>query len=173
MKAIHPDRIELLYGNHDHSYLNKERCSGYQWQNQLIYEEVLKEAKDKGWLKPVYIHDDIIFSHAGVSSYWLKEVAQLAHPQDITWENVPLNKFNFNELTGYNPFGDTPSQNPIWIRPVSLLKYPIDGYRQVVGHTQMKVPVNRDKVWFNDMMPKYYIIVEDGNIEFEENKLEV
>ena len=53
------------------------------------------------------------------------------------------------------------------------LLYPIDGYRQIVGHTQMNVPVNRDKVWFNDMMPKYYIIVEDGNIEFKENKLEV
>lgn len=173
MKATHPDKVELLYGNHDHSYLNKEMCSGYKWQNQLIYEEVLKGAKDKGWLKPVYIHDDIIFSHAGVSSYWLKEVAQLAHPQDITWENVPLDKFNFNGLTGYNSFGDTPSQSPIWIRPTSLLQYPIDGYRQVVGHTHMRAPVNRDGVWFNDMMPKYYIIIEDGNIEFKENKYEI
>lgn len=37
----------------------------------------------------------------------------------------------------------------------------------------MKVPVNRDGVRFNDMMPKYYIIIEDGNIEFKENKYEI
>lgn len=173
MKGTHPDTVELLYGNHDHSYLNKEKCSGYKWQNQLIYEEVLKEAKDKGYLKPVLVLDDIIFSHAGVSSYWLKEVAGLDKPEEITFDTVPLDRFNFNYLTGYDVFGDTPSQSPIWIRPMSLLQFKVEGYRQVVGHTQMKKPVSRDGVWFNDMMPSHYIIIEDGEITFKENKYEV
>lgn len=165
----YPGVVELLYGNHDHSYLNKEKCSGYKWQNQLIYEEILKEAKDEGYLKPVLVVDDIIFSHAGVSSYWLKEVAGLDKPEEITFDTVPLDKFNFNYLTGDNVFGDTPSQSPIWIRPQSLIQYKIEGYRQIVGHTQMRRPVNREGIWFNDMMPSHYIIVEDGKIEFKSN----
>lgn len=172
LKSATPDKVELLYGNHDHSYLNKEKCSGYKWQNQLIYEEVLKEAKDKDYLKPVLVLDDIIYSHAGVSSYWLKEVAKLEKPEDITFDTVPLTLFDFNTITGYNVFGDTPSQSPIWIRPLSLIQYKIEGYRQIVGHTQMKRTVNRDGIWFNDMMPSYYIIVEDGEIIFKENKYE-
>lgn len=171
MKGTHPDKVEILYGNHDHSYLNKEQCSGYKWQNQLLYEEVLKEAKDKGWLKPVFIHDNIIFSHAGVSEYWLKEVACLAKPEDISFDTVPLDLFNFNTIKGYDPYGDTISQSPIWIRPWSLLQSAVEGYRQVVGHTHMKAPTSKDGIWFNDMLPSHYIIIDNDEIKFKENEI--
>lgn len=172
LKETNPEKVELLYGNHDHSYLNREKCSGYKEQNQLVYEKLFREAKDKGYLKPVLVIDDIIFSHAGVSSYWLKEVAKLDKPEDITFDTVSLDLFDFNILTGYNPYGDTPSQSPIWIRPFSLLSYPIKGYRQIVGHTHFKNPRSKNGVWFNDAMPRYYIIIEDGNIKFKENNYE-
>ena len=171
VKEAHPDKVELLYGNHDHSYLNNEHCSGYQWRNQHEYEKILKETKDKGWLKPVYVLDDIIFSHAGVSSYWLKEVARLDKPEDISFETVPLDLFDFNTLTGFNPYGNTKSQSPIWIRPNALYGSPVEGYRQIVGHTHTKEPYSKDWLFLNDLMPKYYIIIEDGKIIYKESKI--
>jgi hypothetical protein len=42
------------------------------------------------------------------------------------------NILNFN---GRNPFGDDITQSPIWIRPKSLERQPLDGYSQIVGHT--------------------------------------
>lgn len=170
LKKENPDKVIILYGNHDHSYLNKEMCSGYKIQNQIIYEEVLKEAYNNRYIQPIYIENNIIFSHAGVSKYWLSKVAELNNPEHITFENVSLDKFNFNYITGYNPYGDTISQSPIWIRPRSLLKDKIEGYRQIVGHTHMKEPYIENDIWFNDLLPNYFIIIEDNNINFKKIK---
>ena len=172
LKKSHSDKVELLYGNHDHSYLNKEKCSGYSSENQVIYEELLKEAMDKRYLNPIYVYDDIIFSHAGVSSYWLKEVAKLNKPEDISFDTVPLDLFDFNTITGHNPYGNTISQSPIWIRPYSLYQNPIEGYRQIVGHTHIREAFNIEWLYLNDLMPNYYIIVEDGNIKYKKNEIE-
>jgi hypothetical protein len=94
---------------------------------------------------------------------------------DITFDKIeefPLGMscLDWNMIKGYDGYGDTISQSPLWIRPHSLLKCKVDGYRQVVGHTHLRTPVEQDGIWFNDQMPEYYVVVEDGEISFKELK---
>ena len=164
------DKCRLCYGNHDHSYWNSERCSGYNWHGRHLYMPLLEDMFRENMLDLIYIQDDIIFSHAGVSDYWLKKVTMLDDVREINFDSVTLDSLDWNMLTGYDGYGNTISQSPIWIRPQSLLKSKVDGYRQIVGHTNMGTPVDEQGLYFNDLLPDYYIIVEDGNIGFVENK---
>jgi hypothetical protein len=165
------DKCKLLYGNHDHSYWNAERCSGYKFHAVSMYMPLLEDAFKESLIDLIHIEGDIIFSHAGVSEYWLKKVAMLESVHDINFNTiVNLDILNWNMMTGYDGYGNTISQSPIWIRPQSLLKSKVDGYRQIVGHTNMGTPVDEQGLYFNDLLPDYYIIVEDGDIKFVENK---
>lgn len=164
-------RCVLLYGNHDHSYWNAERCSGYKFHSATDYCRIFKPLIEEGLMEIVHIEGDIIMSHAGVSEYWLKEVAGLESPHDITFEklndtNAGLDLLNWNMFTGYDGYGNTISQSPIWIRPQALLNCPLKGWRQIVGHTHLDKCVTLDGIWFNDKLPEAYIVIEDGDIEF-------
>lgn len=164
------DKCRLCYGNHDHSYWNSERCSGYNWHGRHLYMPLLEDMFKENMLDLIYVQDDIIFSHAGVSDYWLKKVAILDDVSEVNFDSVTLDSLDWNMLTGYDGYGNTISQSPIWIRPQSLLKSKVDGYRQIVGHTNMGTPVDEQGLYFNDLLPEYYIIVEDGNISFVKNE---
>ena len=165
-KSATPDKVVLLYGNHDHSYYCSERCSGYNPEYADRISEIIKEADQLSYLQAVYIQDDIIMSHAGVSQYWLQNIAQLNSPSDITLKDLTI--FNFNYAAGVDYYGDTISQSPIWIRPGSLIKDAVPSIRQIVGHTSFICPVVHDnRLYFNDLLPFYYIIVEDGNITYK------
>lgn len=164
------DKCRLCYGNHDHSYWNSERCSGYKFHAVSLYMPLLEDMFKENMFDLVYTQDDIIFSHAGVSDYWLKKVTMLDDVREVNFDSVLLDSLNWNMLTGYDGYGNTISQSPIWIRPQSLLKSKVDGYRQIVGHTNMRTPVEEQGLYFNDLLPEYYIIVEDCDINFVKNK---
>lgn len=164
------DKCRICYGNHDHSYWNDERCSGYNWHGRHLYMPLLEDMFKENMIDLVYIQDDIIFSHAGVSDYWLKKVTMLDSVDEINFDSVTLDSLNWNMLTGYDGYGNTISQSPIWIRPQSLLKSKVDNYRQIVGHTNMGMPVEEQGLYFNDLLPEYYIVVDDGDVKFVENK---
>lgn len=174
-KEKYGDKLIVIYGNHDHSYLEREKCSGWNPITDKLCTPILKEMKDKGMFHLSFIYDDIIATHAGISKYWLKEVAFLTEPQYVKFGNFPTCYLDWNCIKGYNGYGDTISQSPIWIRPASLLQDKIDGYRQIVGHTKLKMPYNKDGIWFNDQMPEYYIIYDSNKpyeeqIEFKKNE---
>lgn len=165
-KSDSPDKVVMLYGNHDHSYYCGERCSGYNPEYADKISEVLKEADQLSYLQAVYVQDDIIMSHAGVSKYWLQNIACLESPTEITLKDLSI--FNFNYATGVDYYGDTVSQSPIWIRTKSLVSNPLEGYKQIVGHTPYLKPiVFNDTIYCNDLMPIYYIMVENGDIVYK------
>jgi hypothetical protein len=174
-KEVLKDKMVLIYGNHDHSYYYGEKCSGWNIVGQHMYCPLLQDMMNENMFELIHIQDDILLSHAGVSTYWLTKVVGLSDVKDATIEylkGLPLefDALNWNMLTGYNGYGDTISQSPIWIRPHSLLKDKLDGYRQIVGHTHFRTPVEQGGIWFNDMMPHHYIVIEDNEIKFVENK---
>ena len=138
--------VIMLYGNHDHHYMGVgETYSGYQPSKQFDFNYVLREAMSKGHIQLAHSVDDLLFTHAGVSSVWLEE-----HLPETTMETLVQdlndllkyqpNAFNF---TGFDPYGNSRQSGPIWIRIDALLKSnknkPIKKtFRQVVGHTQVK-----------------------------------
>lgn len=165
-KSDSPDKVVILYGNHDHSYYCGERCSGYNPEYADRISEVIKEADQLSYLQAVYVQDDVIMSHAGVSKYWLQNIACKESPSEITLEDPSI--FDFNYVTGVDYYGDTISQSPIWIRPKSLVSNALEDYRQIVGHTPyLKPVVFNDRIYCNDLMPLYYIMMEDGDIIYK------
>lgn len=172
--------VVLLYGNHDHHYMNVgETYSGYQSGKQFDFEYVLRPAVRSGKIQLAYVLDDILLTHAGVSSVWLNE-----HLPETTMETLvqDLNDlliyrpsaFNF---AGFDPYGNSKDSSPIWIRINALLKsnknMPIKKtFRQMVGHTQVeKIDLENyakflgERYFMIDALPAGQYIVYDGTIK--------
>lgn len=161
------DKVILLRGNHDIQHLDYywAQCSGY---NPIVTKGML-EMKDRflklsQWL---YIYNNIVFSHAGVSQVWM-DANNIKSIEDI-------NKLEPSEIFGFTPdsmfdcYGDSVTQPPTWIRPTSLYRCNVKGYTQVVGHTPVKKiidiyksTVNNEHIWLCDNLAnKEYLIIED------------
>jgi predicted MPP superfamily phosphohydrolase len=141
--------VILLIGNHDtHYFTSIGNCgiSGYQGIGKLMIEPVIEANKEH--LQMAYQMDELLFTHAGVSSVFMNDVFGV---DGWKVENIAN---DLNELFKYKPntfrfvqppfsysdsSGDNVYQTPIWIRPRSLMKANSDTLRkkiiQVVGHT--------------------------------------
>ena len=94
-----------------------------------------------------YQLDKYLFSHAGISTVWLKNVGY-DNTQSIVefindlWHHKPR-AFDFAD-NGYghsDPYGNDTYQTPLWIRPRSLMRAAVSlkkQYVQIVGHTAVK-----------------------------------
>ena len=161
MKENHkdPNKFILLIGNHDFHYIfNGEYYSGYKIETQQLCGNILKSAviEDKDII-PIYVDNNIIFSHAGVTNTWmtlhnlkLEDVNKIDSMRD-------LHKFRF---TGWNMYGDDPKNSPIWVRPNSLISDMYGDYKQIVGHTHTYTPLTDLNFIAIDTMPNYYIVQE-------------
>lgn len=170
------DSIILLRGNHDVQHLGYSwsECSGW---DEKVYQKMIP-LKDRylelsQW---VYIDEEIhtIFSHAGVSTMWIEQIAKI----DSVYE---INDLSPSEIFGFTPckmsdyYGISPTQPPTWIRPQALIEYMPEGWIQVVGHTPVKKLCNvsmevREKynivcpdLWCCDALDnEEYLVIEDG-----------
>ena len=130
-KKKHPDKVCLCWSNHAVSYFLNERCSGYQWEHALLINQYY--CKNKDFFKAVFIFDNWIFSHAGISKYWFKATAckSLKDINQLFNERV-----DFFRWVGPDSYGNNLNEGPFWIRPPSLLESAYNGYNQVIGHTE-------------------------------------
>lgn len=171
----------LLRGNHDMQHLaySWAECSGYfphvaQWMVG-IKDRFLRLTQ---W---VYIQDDLVFSHAGITDQFWKYL-NLGEP---TKDNIlkinelepsPLFGFTLNRFGDY--YGDSPTQPLTWVRPITLMEHNI-GWKQVVGHTRVKTPgeltqqlrgngwITIPELWVIDSLPYWYMVIEDGQKRME------
>ena len=145
-KKSYPGKVDLCWANHDTSYYLDERCSGYQFDYEIDIKEFFK--KNKNQLEVVYIYDEWIFSHAGVSAKWMS-CAGIKTVEEINmlFKENP----NYFRWVGPDGFGNNPNEGPLWIRPESLITNAVKNYNQVVGHTELpdgpKV-INKNKLKF-------------------------
>lgn len=133
-KKKYPEKVCLCWANHDISYYLDERCSGYQYDHAIDIEEVFKAFKNL--FEVVYIFDNWIFSHAGVSNIWLKNCGIKDDPNKIN--QLFKEKPNFFRWVGPSGDGDNIEEGPLWIRPKALQLSAIEGYDFVIGHTEFK-----------------------------------
>ena len=139
-------RIHLCLGNHDFQYLRgldrSEHYSGFQAYGRFDIQEALEGNIDL--LKIVYQSEDYLISHAGISKTFLKSLC-LENPLDI---NARFIEYRMSlAFCGYNRYGDDVTQGPLWIRPASLSKDKLDGYKQIVGHTKvLDIAISEDLV---------------------------
>ena len=131
LKKSRPD-VTLLIGNHDTHYLGiGEQYSGYQFGARPNIEQILKENREH--LQWCHSIQDYLFTHAGVTKTWCEN-----HEVDLdnvvdSINGLDVRRFAF---AGWDRYGDSVVSGPTWVRPASLRKDKIDGWKQVVGHTR-------------------------------------
>lgn len=175
-KAENPDKVILLRGNHDLQHLGYywAECSGlFRGVLNWLAEPHMKQ-RFLDLTQWIYIYDNIVFSHAGISETWWSNVKE-KHPEVIDLEDI--NKLEPSEtfaFTADHPFGDyygtSKTQPCTWIRPQTLARDCIKNYTQVVGHTRPVKMVDAWKevkyhnhLWLCDCLPNEYLVIEDNN----------
>lgn len=179
-KSENTDKVILLRGNHDMQHLGYSwaECSGLNrqvlnwmssWENKKRFEE------NTQW---IYIIDDIIFSHAGISSEWIKQSGlELENINNINSDE----RFAFTPDSFYDMCGESCTQPCTWIRPGTLIHYPYGNYHQIVGHTPIdinicfkqgkhKMPVQMDNnkyLYLCDMLPNGWLVMEGNNLIYK------
>ncbi len=170
-KKANMGKVDLLFGNHDYHYLrcSDEDYSGYQRFAATDISIELHKALEEDLLKMCVIHDNYMFTHAGVTKTWLSNTG---------YDNTePIDTY-INDLFKYKPtafrftpgrtkcfFGGDVTQPPTWVRQEALLTDMVDGYIQVVGHTgQDTITTIDDKLVLIDTIgqPREYLIIIDG-----------
>lgn len=177
-KENNPNNVILLRGNHDLESL------GYYWAECYpntghIVKDYMRYNKERflnntQW---VYLYKNICFSHAGVSSIWMKQnnLTRLEEINDLE----PSEKFAFTPCKMSDYSGISVTQPPVWIRPYTLIDCAYKGYIYVIGHTNTG-PLRNYKdeyikagfykqqeldkladIWCCDTLPKEYLIIEN------------
>ena len=172
--------VILLIGNHDFHYypgIYDIQYTGYQTGGSFNITSLIDY--NKNHLQIAYKLDNILFTHAGVSSRFMNDVFGENEWNVNNIDNDLNDLFKYKPLVyhfyGREPYGDDIEQTPIWIRPRSLMKSNKKTLRkqliQVVGHTVVnqidkKGKATGGKYYFIDCLPtsKEYLIINDGII---------
>ena len=190
-KEENSDKVVLLRGNHDIQHLGYywARCSGL---DPKVRNYMAKESFREYFLKLtqwIYVDENLktIFSHAGVSARWLRDVEEYivrtrgSQYDDGTVDQEVLlgliNTIEPSELFGFTPdspcdyYGDSVTQPITWIRPTSLCRCNISRWDQVVGHTPVtsdivnlkKATKENRNIWLCDALGlSKYLLIENG-----------
>lgn len=138
-KKANPDKVVLLFGNHDYHYLKgvEETYSGFQMWQKTDIQELLHPAIDAGLIQMCFVWENLLFSHAGVTKTWCANNGITGDYETSINDLFRFKPLSFRFTSGKNGcnYGDDVEQSPIWVRPESLFEDMIDGYVQVVGHT--------------------------------------
>ena len=132
------DRCVFLLGNHDCSYVGSMITCRYDAQQAKEVATLLRQLP----MKPIYIQNNIIFSHAGTTQDWLRyNNIGIDDLLQFHWDDTRLNQVSAFR-GGYNKYS-----SPTWcdVREYdSSVK--LNGYYQVFGHTQLELePIITDK----------------------------
>jgi len=192
-KTTTDKEVILLIGNHDLHYfpeIGENGTSGYQARMAPTIQHLIDTNRDH--LQMAYQFDDILVTHAGVSSEWTNDILDKWKVETLADQINELFKYqpakveyrqykiiNETQVMGASGYGDETFQGPLWIRPRSLMKVNYDTLRtqirQVVGHTGQKEidiegKATGGRYYFIDTLPKQYLIVEDGVVSLGINE---
>lgn len=186
--------VVFLIGNHDYGYFegcDGTQTSGYQFKMAPSIKEVVREWKAK--LQMAYRFDDILCTHAGVSTDFMNGVfgidgwseSNIVELLNEQWQYRP-NTFDFDcvkpiKYSYVDPSGDNVEQSPLWIRPKSLMRSNKTDLKkqliQVVGHTaqrniDIKGMATGGRYYFIDTLETSgeYLIYEDGKFSVGQTK---
>ena len=174
-KKGNPDRVTLLWGNHDLHYMypelmgsrydfdNAERNAHMFWDHQELFK-IAHEAVAAG--------KRFLFSHAGVGMGWVRYNFPALQAEEV---NATL----LNDLVGYPAFmsaledvsvyrgGDKRYGSMVWadIHEQSDVANQFPGVIQVFGHSLLGHPFNyEDRIYCLDCRRAFSLDYEDGRV---------
>lgn len=163
LKERYPEKIVLLWGNHDMHYLlgNEYYCTGFRPMMQLDFHEIFKSNSDLFQLS--WQTDDYLWTHAGVSSQWfdLRFKPFTVKHKNISSFSALLNlafdeKFPAIFDVGYVRGGDHEVGGPLWCDNTELVSDPLKGFNQIVGHNRVReihtISRNGKEIIFIDLL---------------------
>lgn len=141
LKQKHPEKIELLLGNHDVQYLYYPdfRCTGFRAQMQIQLTDIFYTYREL--FRVAYQRGDHLFSHAGVTNSWYKEFSMLPHIDKADTVADQLNagdKIASGRELLYqagSTRGGWGAGGVTWADRRELFADALEGYNQIVGHT--------------------------------------
>jgi len=157
-------RVVLLLGNHDRHYMlwATQRFSWYRSVQSLLAWPILSAMRNNLEIRPRYIVDDIIFSHA-----WLTNTRANKHNIDIqeyTQDDMLFSALAFQHTDEHDVSGTSINQWPLRVRPWYVwyyLYHPVH-FKQVVGHTRTPEIYTKDWVTHIDALRNgKYLVIED------------
>jgi metallophosphoesterase superfamily enzyme len=154
-KLQNKDKVCLCWANHDTSYYLDERCSGYQYDFAFEIQEFFR--KNKVLFDVVFIFDNWIFSHGGISKEWMK-CSGIKSPYAIN--ELFKNKPNYFRWVGPDAYGNNYNEGPFWIRPEALKKTALDNWSFVCGHTEVNDNETKAPIAFNHENKGKIILVD-------------
>lgn len=170
LKKLYNDKIILLLANHEFSYLGAP-CSGHRFDLENEITNIL--LNNIHLFHICYAINDCIFSHAGLTNYWVNDKLNYPLNKKGVKANYDLNfkiqnlvsyinkgLLDFNKA-GYYRSGGTQSGTGscIWADKRELLMDNLCNCNQIVGHTP--VPnVIIDKVVQNKIRTNYLIFTD-------------
>jgi predicted phosphodiesterase len=174
-KASDPNKVELLFGNHDYHYLVKGRVQHTGYNPNALISQLLIDAVKSDLLKIFYIHDNFLFSHAGITNTYLSYLNDdgftMEDLNDILKYKEMLLEFGY--YGGKDQSGNDPSQGPLWVRPNSLIGDLIPKYTQIVGHTvQHNIKIYDRLIIIDSPMSNEVLEIDDGVVKIKELKNE-
>lgn len=167
------NRIISILGNHDLAkyviYNNTTNRTARGLDAEIIGNQIIKNLPNS-YL--VYKIGNYLFSHAGVSKLWLEDIDRYKDANYVEKIMSNYKGWTVDELADIVSFypndwsgcGKNMHQGCTWIRPQSLNLCAIEGYNQVIGHTQVENIVdfemdNGMKLWLTDNMRKSEYLV--------------
>lgn len=180
-KESNPDKVVLLRGNHDLQCLYGNRGNWACYPEPAfdllhIFSEPQYRDRFLKFTQWIYIQDEVIYSHAGISQTWLRDTGKTIN--ELNYLDPDESLFGFRPDSMFDLSGDSKTQGCIWIRPQSLVEDAINEYHQVVGHTTVKtiidikelVPELKKSIWLCDNLPNEYLIRENnGTFKIRKN----
>lgn len=159
----YPDKVELLWGNHEIHYLlgpYKHKCSGFREVMQWDFGEILN--KNMNLFKLAYQYKNYLWTHAGVTTGWYKsefnkwmivydkyiesENQKIKALDGINFEEKPENLAEYLNIAFerrienifyvcYRRGGAKFNGSPLWVDLSVSHRKPLQNYHQIVGHT--------------------------------------
>lgn len=169
LKRDNPDKVVLLFGNHDFHYIPGigENYTGFQAAYYVDIGSNIRDAISQNLVQMCFKHEQYVFTHAGVTMTWCVDnevdTSDLESYINDLFKYQP-SAFKFTVGDNLSRTGDDMTQSPIWVRPESLLRDMVGGIVCVAGHTTVtEIAISRKLILIDALgTSEEYLIITDG-----------
>ena len=143
-KKKYQNKVELLIGNHDFQYIvGYPTASRYRETYAKEMHQIFNE--NEKLFKMIFIANDYIFTHAGITNGWTNYIKKKYKIEKIDINNIEeeINKVYAADkedcnIVSFRRGGWNNFAGPLWADTEDLLEDAWLGYNQVVGHNRVK-----------------------------------